>query len=188
MKKVHIRRLLLAVLVLTLTAAAAAGTAFARYRTTEETQLQFSVQKPDSIALQVSGEDTGVSRWQAAEDGAPLTMPFCVTAAENNQQTQQFAVRLYSTLQAGFTLKEGEAVYTGQAAEIEKESALYREFGPGWLYTFHAANADAGLSEKEALWTLPAGKNLAFTLSTGGTVTKPLMTELRVACMKEVQP
>ena len=188
MRKVHIRRLLLAVLVLTLAAATAVGMAFARYRATEETQLQFSVQKPDSIALQISGEDTGVPRWQASEDGAPLTMPFCVTAEKNNRQAQQFAVRLYSSLQADFTLTVGETVYTGQAAEIKEGSTLHQVFGPGWVYTFHAANADAGLPEKEALWTLPAGKNLAFTLSTGGTVTKPLLTELRVVCMKEVQP
>lgn len=187
MRKVHIRRLLLAVLVLTLAAAAAAGTAFARYRTTKETQLRFSVQKPDSIALQTSAERADVPRWQASADGV-LTMPFCVTAEKNNQQTQQFAVRLYSSLQADFTLTEGEAAYTGQAAEIEEGSALYQAFGPGWVYTFYAANADTGLPEKEALWTLAAEGSIAFTLSTGKAVTEPLMTELRVVCMKEVQP
>ena len=186
MRKVYIRRLLLAVLVLTLAAAAAAGTAFARYRTTEETQLQFSVQKPDSIALQASAESTDVPRWK--ETNGVLTMPFRVTAAENNQQTQQFAVRLYSSLQADFTLTAGETVYTGQKAEIKEGSALYQAFGPGWVYTFYAANADTGLPEKEALWTLPAGGDLAFTLSTGKAVTEPLMTELRVVCMKEVRP
>lgn len=184
MKKVHIRRLLLAALVLTLAAAAAAGTAFARYRITKETQLRFSVQEPDSIALQASAESTDAPRWQEAGD--VLTMPFCVTAAENNQKTQQFAVRLYSSLQASFTLTEGEAAYTGQAVEIEEGSALYREFGPGWVYTFHAGGAETGA--QEALWSLPVGGKSAFTLSTSQKVTAPLMTELRVVCMKEVQP
>lgn len=181
MKKVHIRRLLLAALVLTLAAAAAAGTAFARYRITKETQLRFSVQEPDSIALQASAESTDAPRWQEAGD--VLTMPFCVTAAENNQKTQQFAVRLYSSLQADFALTAGEAVYTGQAAAIEEGSALYQAFGPGWIYTFYAENAGT-----EARWTLPAGGKSAFTLSTNQKVTAPLMTELRVVCMKEVQP
>lgn len=184
MKKVHIRRLLLAALVLTLAAAAAVGTAFARYRITKETQLRFSVQEPDSIALQVSAESADAPRWQEAGD--VLTMPFCVTAAENNQKTQQFAVRLYSSLQADFTLTEGEAAYTGQAVEIEEGSALYRAFGPGWVYTFHAGGAETGA--QEALWSLPVGENLMFTLSTGEAVANPLMTELRVVCMKEVQP
>ena len=181
MKKVHIRRLLLAALVLTLAAAAAVGTAFARYRITKETQLRFSVQEPDSIALQASAESTDAPRWQEA-DGV-LIMPFCVTAAESNQQKQQFTVRLYSSLQADFTLKEGEAAYTGQAVEIGEGSALYQAFGPGWIYTFYAENAGT-----EARWTLPAGGNLMFTLSTGEAVANPLMTELRVVCMKEVQP
>ena len=181
MKKVHIRRLLLAALVLTLTAAAAAGTAFARYRITKETQLRFSVQEPDSIALQASAESTDAPRWQGAGD--VLTMPFCVTAAENNQKTQQFTVRLYSSLQVSFTLTEGEAAYAGQAVEIEEGSALYRAFGPGWIYTFYAENAGT-----EARWTLPAGGDLAFTLSAGEMVAEPLLTELRVVCMKEVQP
>lgn len=184
MKKVHIRRLLLAALVLTLAAAAAVGTAFARYRITKETQLRFSVQEPDSIALQASAESADAPRWQEAGD--VLTMPFCVTAAENNQKTQQFAVRLYSSLQADFTLTEGEAAYTGQAVEIEEGSALYRAFGPGWVYTFHAGGAETGA--QEALWSLPVGGNLMFTLSTGEAVANPLMTELRVVCMKEVQP
>lgn len=185
MKKVHIRRLLLAALVLTLAAAAAVGTAFARYRITKETQLRFSVQKPDSIALQASTESKDAPRWQASPDGV-LIMPFCVTAAENNQKTQQFTVRLYSSLQASFTLTESEAAYTGQAVEIEEDSALYREFGPGWVYTFHAGGAETGA--QEALWSLPVGGNLMFTLSTGEAVANPLMTELRVVCMKEVQP
>lgn len=184
MKKVHIRRLLLAALVLTLTAAAAAGTAFARYRITKETQIRFSVQEPDSIALQASAESTDAPRWQEAGD--VLTMPFCVTAAENNQKTQQFTVRLYSSLQADFTLTEGEAAYTGQAVEIEVGSALYREFGLGWVYTFHAEGAETGA--QEALWSLPVGGKSAFTLSTSQKVTAPLMTELCVVCMKEVQP
>lgn len=184
MKKVHIRRLLLAALVLTLTAAAAAGTAFARYRITKETQLRFSVQEPDSIALQASAESADAPRWQEAGD--VLTMPFCVTAAENNQKTQQFAVRLYSSLQADFTLTEGEAAYTGQAVEIEEGSALYRAFGPGWVYTFHAGGAETGA--QEALWSLPVGGKSAFTLSTSQKVTAPLLTELRVVCMKEVRP
>ena len=184
MKKVHIRRLLLAALVLTLAAAAAVGTAFARYRTTKETQLRFSVQEPDSIALQASAESTDAPRWQEA-DGV-LIMPFCVTAAENNQQKQQFTVRLYSSLQADFTLTESEAAYTGQAVEIEEGSALYRAFGPGWIYTFHAGGAETGA--QEALWSLPVGGKSAFTLSTSQKVTAPLMTELRVVCMKEVQP
>lgn len=184
MKKVHIRRLLLAALVLTLTAAAAAGTAFARYRITKETQIRFSVQEPDSIALQASAESADAPRWQEAGD--VLTMPFCVTAAENNQKTQQFAVRLYSNLQASFTLTEGEAAYTGQAVEIEEGSALYRAFGPGWVYTFRAEGAETGA--QEALWSLPVGGESAFTLSTSQKVTAPLMTELRVVCMKEVQP
>lgn len=184
MKKVHIRRLLLAALVLTLTAAAAAGTAFARYRITKETQIRFSVQEPDSIALQASAESKDAPRWQEAGD--VLTMPFCVTAAENNQQKQQFAVRLYSSLQADFTLTEGEVVYTGQAVEIEEGSALYRAFGPGWVYTFHAGGAETGA--QEALWSLPVGGKSAFTLSTNQKVTAPLMTELRVVCMKEVRP
>lgn len=184
MKKVHIRRLLLAALVLTLAAAAAVGTAFARYRITKETQLRFSVQEPDSIALQVSAESADAPRWQEAGD--VLTMPFCVTAAENNQKTQQFAVRLYSSLQADFTLTEGEAAYTGQAVEIEEGSALYQAFGPGWIYTFHAGGAETGA--QEALWSLPVGGKSAFTLSTNQKVTAPLMTELRVVCMKEVQP
>lgn len=184
MKKVHIRRLLLAALALTLTAAAAVGTAFARYRITKETQLRFSVQEPDSIALQASAESRDAPRWQEAGD--ILTMPFCVTAAENNQQKQQFTVRLYSSLQASFTLTEGEAVYTGQAAAIEEGSALYREFGPGWVYTFHAGGAETGA--QEALWSLSVGGKSAFTLSTNQKVTAPLMTELRVVCMKEVQP
>ena len=184
MKKVHIRRLLLAALVLTLTAAAAAGTAFARYRITKETQIRFSVQEPDSIALQASAESTDAPRWQEA-DGV-LIMPFCVTAAENNQQKQQFTVRLYSSLQADFTLTESEAAYTGQAVEIEEGSALYRAFGPGWIYTFHAGGAETGA--QEALWSLPVGGKSAFTLSTSQKVTAPLMTELRVVCMKEVQP
>lgn len=186
MRKVHIRRLLLAVLVLTLAASAAAGTAFARYRTTEEMPLQFSVQKPDSIALQASAESTDVPHWKETNGG--LTMPFRVTAEKNNRQTQQFAVRLYSSLQANFTLTVDEAVYTGQAAAIEEGSALYQAFGPGWIYTFYAANADTGLPEKEALWMLPAGGDLAFTLSAGETVAEPLLTELRVVCMKEVRP
>lgn len=186
MRKVHIRRLLLAALVLTLAAAAAAGTAFARYRTTEETPLRFSVQKPDSIALQASAESTDAPCWQ--ETNGVLTMPFRVTAAKNNQQAQQFAVRLYSSLRVGFTLTVGEAVYTGQPTEIEEGSALYQAFGPGWVYTFHAVNTDAGLSEKETQWTLPAGGDLAFTLSAGKEVAEPLLTELRVVCMKEVQP
>lgn len=184
MKKVHIRRLLLAALALTLAAAAAAGTAFARYRITKETQLRFSVQEPDGIVLQASAESADAPRWQEA-DGV-LTMPFCVTAAENNQKTQQFTVRLYSSLQASFTLTEGEAAYTGQAVEIEEGSALYRAFGPGWVYAFHAGGAETGA--QEALWSLPVGGNLMFTLSTGEAVTNPLMTELRVVCMKEVQP
>ena len=184
MKKVHIRRLLLAALVLTLAAAAAVGTAFARYRITKETQLRFSVQEPDSIALQASAESTDAPRWQEA-DGV-LIMPFCVTAAENNQQKQQFTVRLYSSLQADFTLTESEAAYTGQAVEIEEGSALYRAFGPGWIYTFHAGGAETGA--QEALWSLPVGGKSAFTLSTSQKVTAPLMTELRVVCMKEVQP
>lgn len=184
MKKVHIRRLLLAALVLTLAAAAAAGTAFARYRITKETQLRFSVQEPDSIALQASAESKDAPRWQEAGD--VLTMPFCVTAAENNQKTQQFTVRLYSSLQADFTLREGEAAYTGQAVEIEEGSALYRAFGPGWVYTFHAGGAETGA--QEALWSLPVGGKSAFTLSTSQKVTAPLMTELHVVCMKEVQP
>lgn len=184
MKKVHIRRLLLAALALTLTAAAAVGTAFARYRITKETQLRFSVQEPDSIALQASTESEDAPRWQEAGD--VLTMPFCVTAAESNQQKQQFAVRLYSSLQASFTLTESEASYTGQAVEIEEGSALYREFGPGWVYTFRAEGAEPGA--QEALWPLPVGGNLMFTLSTGEAVANPLMTELRVVCMKEVQP
>ena len=182
MKKVHIRRLLLAALALTLAAAAAAGTAFARYRITKEMPLRFSVQEPDSIVLQASAESTDAPRWQASADGV-LIMPFCVTAAESNQQKQQFAVRLYSSLQADFILKEGEAAYTGQAVEIEEGSALYQAFGPGWIYTFYAENAGT-----EARWTLPAGGDLAFTLSTSQKVTAPLMTELRVVCMKEVQP
>ena len=184
MKKVHIRRLLLAALVLTLAAAAAVGTAFARYRITKETQLRFSVQEPDSIALQASAENKDAPRWQEA-DGV-LIMPFCVTAAESNQQKQQFTVRLYSSLQADFTLTESEAAYTGQAVEIEEGSALYREFGPGWVYTFHAGGAETGA--QEALWSLPVGGKSAFTLSTSQKVTAPLMTELRVVCMKEVQP
>lgn len=184
MKKVHIRRLLLAALVLTLAAAAAVGTAFARYRITKETQLRFSVQEPDSITLQASTESTDAPRWQEAGD--VLTMPFCVTAAENNQKTQQFTVRLYSSLQASFTLTESEVAYTGRAVEIEKGSALYREFGPGWVYTFHAGGAEAEASPQEALWSLPVGENLMFTLSTGEAVANPLMTELRVVCMKEV--
>lgn len=184
MKKVHIRRLLLAALVLTLAAAAAVGTAFARYRITKETQLRFSVQEPDSIALQASAESTDAPRWQEA-DGV-LIMPFCVTAAESNQQKQQFTVRLYSSLQADFTLKEGEAAYTGQAVEIGEGSALYQAFGPGWVYTFHAGGAETGA--QEALWSLPVGGKSAFTLSTSQKVTAPLMTELRVVCMKEVQP
>ena len=184
MKKVHIRRLLLAALVLTLAAAAAVGTAFARYRITKETQLRFSVQEPDSIALQASAESKDAPRWQEAGD--VLTMPFCVTAAENNQKTQQFTVRLYSSLQADFTLREGEAAYTGQAVEIEEGSALYRAFGPGWVYTFHAGGAETGA--QEALWSLPVGGKSAFTLSTSQKVTAPLMTELHVVCMKEVQP
>lgn len=184
MKKVHIRRLLLAALVLTLAAAAAVGTAFARYRITKETQIRFSVQEPDSIALQASAESTDAPRWQGAGD--VLTMPFCVTAAENNQKTQQFTVRLYSSLQADFALTAGEAVYTGQAAAIEEGSALYRAFGPGWVYTFHAGGAETGA--QEALWSLPVGGKSAFTLSTSQKVTAPLMTELRVVCMKEVQP
>lgn len=185
MKKVHIRRLLLAALALTLAAVAAAGTAFARYRITKETQLRFSVQEPDSIALQASAESTDAPRWQASADGV-LTMPFCVTAAENNQKTQQFTVRLYSSLQADFALTAGEAVYTGQAVEIEEGSALYQAFGPGWVYTFHAGGAETGA--QEALWSLPVGGKSAFTLSTSQKVTAPLMTELRVVCMKEVQP
>lgn len=184
MKKVHIRRLLLAALALTLAAAAAAGTAFARYRITKETRLRFSVQEPDSIALQTSAESADAPRWQEAGD--VLTMPFCVTAAENNQKTQQFTVRLYSSLQADFTLTESEAAYTGQAVEIEEGSALYREFGPGWVYTFRAGGAETGA--QEALWSLPVGGKSAFTLSTNQKVTAPLMTELRVVCMKEVQP
>ena len=184
MKKVHIRRLLLAALVLTLAAAAAVGTAFARYRITKETQIRFSVQEPDSIALQASAENKDAPRWQEA-DGV-LIMPFCVTAAESNQQKQQFTVRLYSSLQADFTLTESEAAYTGQAVEIEEGSALYREFGPGWVYTFHAGGAETGA--QEALWSLPVGGKSAFTLSTSQKVTAPLMTELRVVCMKEVQP
>ena len=186
MKKVHIRRLLLAALVLTLAAAAAVGTAFARYRITKETQLRFSVQEPDSITLQASTESTDAPRWQASPDGV-LIMPFCVTAAESNQQKQQFAVRLYSSLQASFTMTESEAAYTGQAVEIEKGSALYREFGPGWVYTFRAKGAETGA--QEALWSLPVGgKKISFTLSANQKVTAPLMTELRVVCMKEVQP
>ena len=185
MKKVHIRRLLLAALALTLAAAAAVGTAFARYRITKETQLRFSVQEPDSIVLQASAESTDAPRWQASADGV-LIMPFCVTAEKNNQQAQQFVVRLYSSLQADFALTAGEAVYTGQAVEIEEGSALYREFGPGWVYTFHAGGAETGA--QEALWSLPVGGKSAFTLSTSQKVTAPLMTELRVVCMKEVQP
>ena len=143
------------------------------------------MQKPDSIALQASAESPDAPRWQASADGV-LIMPFCVTAAESNQQKQQFAVRLYSSLQASFTLTESEAAYTGRAVEIEEGSALYREFGPGWVYTFHAEGAEPGA--QEALWPLPVGENLMFTLSTGEAVANPLMTELRVVCMKEVQP
>ena len=163
-------------------------TAFARYRITKETQLWFSVQEPDSIALQAPAESPDAApRWQASSDGV-LIMPFCVTAAERNQQKQQFAVRLYSSLQASFTLTEKEVAYTGREVEIEEDSALYREFGPGWVYTFHAGGAEAEASPQEALWSLPVGKNLMFTLSTGEAVANPLMTELRVVCMKEVQP
>ena len=179
MDKAHRIALVLAVMVLLASILLATGTAFARYRFRQTSELLFAPKTSEGIYLW-GGVDTQIAfqplpeAFTADENGQKLT--FMVANGTNLEtfarETKVVQVRLACTLGLGAaenltaTLTVGKEKYHAEARKIDVDSPMYKTFGEGWVYVFTDAEGN------ELLWTLEGGKlsatRMALTVQTVG--------------------
>lgn len=166
-RKFHISPLLLLGLAALLTVGclmAAVGISFARYRTDVKAGIHFRPDKTAQICLGYVAEDGSFlaqqSSWVTVDE--TLRLSFAVSngssASAFSAVDQQTGVRLIASLGAwqangaeAMTLTVGNQVYTATAQRITEGSALYAQFGDGWVFRFLDAEG------REPSWTLPGG-------------------------------
>lgn len=142
---------------------AAVSISFARYRGDYQGGIHF---RPDEVAqLHLGYVSDGAfipwqSNWVAQNDTMELS--FAVsngkTAAECSREDQRLRLRVIASLGAWeedgrepITLTVDGKTYTAQVERIQESSALYSQFGEGWVFCFLDAEG------KEPTWDLPGG-------------------------------
>lgn len=168
---------------------AASGVTFARYRVQQEAGFTFQAEKNAMICLGVEKDGAFAleqSTWFETVDGS-MELSFAVSNGRSAQvfaQADQMArVRLIATLGAWsaestgeLVLTVGEKTYTATAERIPEGSALFSEFGDGWIFRF--------LNESGEEHTFPLrGGALDYTvmqLRLNGTMHDTNLLQLRV--------
>ena len=165
MDRAHRLAVPLILLALILCLALLVGTAWARYRYRETTDLLFTQKTASQVYL-----------WGGIQsDGSFSAMPADFTTVENGQElsflisngqsradfsqhTQQAQVRLFCSLGLGDSgnlsavLTVDETDYNAVAVKIDTGSPMYASFGEGWAYCFVDEDGN------ELLWELEGGQ------------------------------
>lgn len=140
------------------------GTAWARYRYRQTTDVEFSQKTADQVYL--FGEKTAKGFAPVAdtltETANGQVLDFVVTNGESETQfskeDQHAYVRLYGSLSLekgdhlSATLTVGSKQYTAVARRLDADSAICKTFGEGWIYCFTDENGE------ELCWFLEGGK------------------------------
>lgn len=151
-KKLHIStrlQLIVAIVLITGCLVGACGVTFARYRVQQAADLLFQAQKNAMVYLGVEQEGAFVcqqSAWQETEDGT-MALSFAISNGQSQevfaQADQTACVRLVASLGAWsaestgqLILTVGESTYIATAERISEGTALFSEFGEGWIFRF----------------------------------------------------
>lgn len=154
-KKTHISLLLgIAALLMAASVILATGTAFARYRENQNADVVLNAQKPGKVLLWAGNNPEtdyvpGEGVWESVDGEQVLNFMVTNTGSDGVSAAydQSFRVRLVASLGAWdgasdfkvrLTITEQELshIYYATVKPIKKDTALYREFGEGWYFTF----------------------------------------------------
>ncbi len=140
------------------------GTAWARYRYQQATDLLFAPKTAAQVYL--FGAETNGSFAPIPEDLTKTadgqTLDFVVSNGENSKkyspEDQYVQVRLFASLSLGdgdnlsAVLTVGDSEYTAVVRQLDAGSPICESFGEGWIYSFVDANGE------ELRWFLEGGK------------------------------
>ena len=157
--------LALAVVVLLVSILLATGTAFARYRFRQTSELLFAPKTSEEVYLWggVVEEDGFLplpGEFTTDENGQNLTFLIANGTDEENfaQETKRVQIRMACTLGLGAaknltaSLTAGEEIYSAVARKIDENSPMHKTFGEGWVYVFVDAEGE------ELQWALEGGR------------------------------
>lgn len=140
------------------------GSAWARYRYQQTTDLLFAPKTASQVYLfgtQKNGSLTPISE-SFTETANGQKLDFVVSNGESKTQfsleDQYVQVRLHASLSLGngdnlsAVLTVGNTTYTAVMRQLDAESPICESFGEGWVYCFLDANG------QELRWHLEGGK------------------------------
>ena len=140
------------------------GSAWARYRYQQTTDLLFAPETASQVYLfgaQKNGSFTPMSE-SLTETANGQKLDFVVTNGESKTQfspeDQYVQVRLHASLSLGngdnlsAVLTVGDTTYTAVMRQLDAGSPICESFGEGWVYCFLDANG------QELRWHLEGGK------------------------------
>lgn len=174
----------------------------ARFRSMEQKVVRFSIRPSDQMVL-LTPDDTAAAQGKSPawnRENGTMTLGFRVAGViDPAKESQPYCVRLYvddgiPSSQLTVTLTANSQTYTGRAARIREGSQLYRELGPGYLYSFYLGSA-----AQEVQWDLQSAQDQesaaenqtsilysrSFEVKVSGVGDAPVMTEL---CVESVTP
>ena len=166
-RKLHISpalRLGMAVLLLLCCMIVALGVTFARYHNGEKGSLTFRPYKDSQVCLGYMDEDSFVNAqndWVQAEE--QLQLSFAISYVSSNRKfapaDQVVCLRVVASLgvwneemSSPLSLTVGENTYIATPQRIAENSALYTQFGDGWVFRFYDDE------ENELQWELVGGQ------------------------------
>lgn len=180
----------------------AVGTAWGRYRTDFRADLEFRPRVPSQVYLWGAKDTDGnytqlPGTWALSATAAQgKELAFLVTNGKpQDGETQAAFAQEDLTLTLRLTATEGvgdagniklflrigdeeSAVYAAAAERIQEGTALYSQFGDGWIYRFFDTDG------QELQWTLPGGvlSELSATLicTNVGLGTDPNMLQMQI--------
>lgn len=140
------------------------GTAWARYRYQQATDLLFASKTASQVYLfgtETSGSFTPIPE-NLTEATNGQSLDFLVSNGETREkystEDQYVQVRLYASLSLGdgdnlsAVLTVGDSAYTAVVRQLDAGSPICESFGEGWVYCFVDENGD------ELRWFLEGGK------------------------------
>ncbi len=129
------------------------GSAYARYEASVSKNVDFQY-KNESGQIYIRSVESGET--EAATTEFVLSNG---TAAENYcSYDQKASISVFATIGLGnpdnfiITLVDGSTSYVASYTAVVKGTALYSNYGPGWIYHFYDANGE------EITWEFPGNK------------------------------
>lgn len=165
---------------------AALGVSFARYRTEEKDGIRFHPAQTARVYLGYMENGSFICQqnsWVATGNG--LQLSFAISNGRTNSSyahaDQQAVVRLVASLGAwqensteSIHLFVGNQFYVAEAERITEGSALFDQFGDGWVFRFVDEDGN------EYMWDLPGGSFSWIEMQLDTTISDIGLLQLQV--------